>query len=109
MESKMALQPQSDSKQAPPAPIAHRPTIMGTKHVIAAGHHLAAQAGLEVLEAGGNAIDAGVAAGLALSVLETDTVNFGGVAPVMVYAAKSRSIHCIDGVGVWPKAITPDY
>ena len=43
---------------------ANRPTIMGTKHVIAAGHYLAAHAGFEILEAGGNAVDAGVAAGI---------------------------------------------
>ncbi len=93
-------------KKAAPA---NRPTVMGTKHVIAAGHYLAAHAGFEVLEAGGNAVDAGVAAGIALGVLQTDKVNFGGVAPLIVYLAKKREIHCIDGLGVWPQAITPDY
>jgi len=44
---------------------AQRPTIMGTRHMIASGHYLATLAGFEVLEAGGNAIDAGVCAGLA--------------------------------------------
>ena len=42
---------------------AHRPTIAVTTHAIAAGHYLAATAGFEILQAGGNAIDAGVAAG----------------------------------------------
>ncbi len=87
----------------------HRPTVMGTKHVIAAGHYLAAHAGFGILEAGGNAVDAGVAAGIAVGVLQTDKVNFGGVAPLIVYLAKQRAIHCIDGLGVWPQAITPDY
>ena len=91
------------------AAAAGRPTIMGTKHVIAAGHYLAAHAGFEILEAGGNAVDAGVAAGIAVGVLQTDKVNFGGVAPLIVYHAKTRAIHCIDGLGVWPQAITPDY
>ena len=40
-----------------------RPPIMGTRHVVSAGHYLAAHAAFEILEAGGNAIDAGVAAG----------------------------------------------
>ena len=40
---------------------AHRPTIMGTRHMVAACQYLAAEAGFRVLEAGGNAIDAGVA------------------------------------------------
>jgi gamma-glutamyltranspeptidase/glutathione hydrolase len=91
------------------AAAANRPTIMGTRHVIAAGHYLAAHAGFEILEAGGNAVDAGVAAGIAVGVLQTDKVNFGGVAPLIVYLAKQRRIHCIDGLGVWPQAVTPDY
>ena len=86
-----------------------RTTIMGTRHVISAGHYLAAHAGFQILEAGGNAIDAGVAAGIAIGVLQTDKVNFGGVAPQLIYTAKSREVHCIDGLGIWPRAITPDY
>src|SRR5689334_11986622 len=86
-----------------------RLSIMGTRHVVSAGHYLAAHAGFQVLEAGGNAIDAGVAAGMAIEVLQTDKVNFGGVAPQIIYTAKNRKVHCIDGLGVWPKAITPDY
>jgi len=91
------------------AAAANRPTIMGTRHVIAAGHYLAAHAGFEILEAGGNAVDAGVAAGIATGVLQTDKVNFGGVAPLIIHLAKKREIHCIDGLGVWPQAVTPDY
>jgi gamma-glutamyltranspeptidase/glutathione hydrolase len=87
----------------------NRPAIMGTRHVVAAGHYLAAHAGFEILEAGGNAIDAGVAAGIAIGVLQTDKVNFGGVAPILVYEAKTRKVHSIDGLGVWPQAVTPDY
>src|SRR3954468_2680946 len=89
--------------------MSNRPTIMGTRHVIAAGHYLAAHAGFKILEAGGNAIDAGGASGIAMGVLQTDKVSFGGVAPLIVYLAKKKEIHCIDGLGVWPKAITPDY
>ncbi|MBI4203827.1 MAG: gamma-glutamyltransferase family protein [Betaproteobacteria bacterium] len=86
-----------------------RMTIMGTRHVISAGHYLAAHAGFQILEAGGNAIDAGVAAGIAIGVLQTDKVNFGGVAPQIIYTARNKKVHCIDGLGVWPKAVTPDY
>ena len=35
--------------------------------------------------------------------------NFGGVAPQIIYTAKNRKVHCIDGLGVWPRAVTPDY
>jgi gamma-glutamyltranspeptidase/glutathione hydrolase len=83
-------------------------TITGTRHVISAGHHLATHAGFTVLEAGGNAVDAGVAAGLAIDALQCDRVSFGGVGPQMIYLAKTRSVHCIDGLGVWPGAIAPD-
>ena len=84
-------------------------TIMGTRHVISAGHYLAAHAGFQILEAGGNAIDAGVAAGIAIGVLQTDRVNFGGVAPQMIYTARDQNVWSIDGVGTWPAAVTPDY
>ena len=86
-----------------------RLTIMGTRHVAAAGHYLAAHAAFEILEAGGNAIDAGVAAGITIGVVQTDKVNFGGVAPMIIHTAKDKKVHCIDGLGVWPKLITPDY
>ena len=43
--------------------MSHRPTVYGTRHAVSAGHYLAAAAGFSILEAGGNAIDAGCAAG----------------------------------------------
>lgn len=82
---------------------------MGLTHAISAGHYLAAQVGFQILEAGGNAVDAGVAAGIVLGVVQSDRVNFGGVAPQMIYLAGQKTIHCIDGVGPWPSAMTPDY
>lgn len=83
---------------------AYRPVITGTRHMVSAGHHAAAHAGFTILEAGGNAIDAGVAAGIALGVLQTDRVNFAGVAPIMMYIAKDRRVVNIDGLGTWPRA-----
>ncbi|HYC13744.1 MAG TPA: gamma-glutamyltransferase, partial [Stellaceae bacterium] len=83
-----------------------RPTVMGTRHMAAAGHYLAAQAGFEILEAGGNAVDAGVAACIALAVVQSEFVSVGGVAPMMIYKAEDRSVVTIDGLGVWPKAVT---
>jgi gamma-glutamyltranspeptidase/glutathione hydrolase len=61
---------------------AHRPTIMGTRHMVAACHYLVAEAGFRILESGGNAIDAGLAAGIALGVVQPEYVNFAGVAPI---------------------------
>src|SRR6185312_5009417 len=65
----------------------HRPTVYGTRHAISAGHYLAAAAGFSILEAGGNAIDAGCAAGIALGVLQPDLVNVAGVAPILIRPA----------------------
>ena len=87
----------------------YRPSITGSRHMISAGHYSAAHAGFQILEAGGNAIDAGVAAGIALGVLQTDRVNFAGVAPTMIYLAKERKIVNIDGLGTWPKAASLEY
>jgi gamma-glutamyltranspeptidase/glutathione hydrolase len=86
-----------------------RPTIMGTRHMAVAGHYSAAHAAFSILEAGGNAIDAGVAGGIALGVLQSDLVNVAGVAPIMIYLAKTREVVTISGLGTWPRAITPDY
>src|SRR5215813_4764641 len=71
---------------------------MARRHVVVSGHYCASLAGLQVLEAGGNAIDAGVATGLAIDVLESEFVGFGGVAPIMVRLADG-TVHVINGVG----------
>jgi gamma-glutamyltranspeptidase/glutathione hydrolase len=68
-----------------------------------AGHYAAAHAAFQILEAGGNAFDAGVAGGIALGVLQCDIVNVAGVAPIILYDAKSRQVHSIGGLGTWPR------
>src|SRR5580704_14206575 len=85
----------------------HRPTIAVTQHAIAAGHYLAATAGFDILQAGGNAIDAGCAAGIALGVLQSDLVDVAGVAPIMIYLAGKEEVVTIAGLGPWPKALDP--
>lgn len=85
-----------------------RPVIAGPRHAISAGHYLAAAAGLTILEGGGNAIDAGVAAGLVLGVVQPDIVNVGGVAPIIIRRADGR-IESIAGLGHWPKSMPADY
>ncbi len=83
-----------------------RPTLMGRRHMIVSGQPLASMAGMRVLEAGGNAIDAGVAAGFALNVLQPDMANLGGVAPVMLYLAGERRVTTFSGVGRWAQSVT---
>ncbi len=89
------------------APSSHRPTIAVTQHAISAGHYLAATAGFDILQAGGNAIDAGCAAGIALGVLQSDLVDVAGVAPIMIYLAEKQEVVTIAGLGPWPKALDP--
>ncbi|WP_344419810.1 gamma-glutamyltransferase family protein [Pseudonocardia ailaonensis] len=81
--------------------------IAGVNHMVSAGHYLAAVAAFEVLEAGGNAIDAGVAGGIALGVVQSDMVNFAGVAPIIVRNGTSGEVKSISGLGWWPRAMTP--
>lgn len=81
---------------------------MASEHAICAGHYLATETGMAVLNGGGNAIDAGVAAGLAMGVVQSDLVNIAGVAPVMMWIAETREVVCIDGLGTWPRAMKPE-
>ena len=87
--------------------MSHRPTVYGTRHAVSAGHYLAASAGFAILEAGGNAIDAGCAAGIALGVLQPDLVNVAGVAPIMIRLANGH-VESIAGLGWWPKSLPAD-
>src|SRR5262249_57094093 len=80
----------------------HGNVVTGTRHMVWAGHHAAAHVGFLILEAGGNAIDAGVAAGLVLGVTCVDLVNVAGVAPIMIRLAATGEVVTIDGLGVWP-------
>lgn len=84
----------------------YRPTLLGRHHMVVAGHPLATMAGMKVLEAGGNAIDAGVAAGFALNVVLPDMANLGGVAPIVLALADAGRVTTINGVGRWPRAAT---
>ena len=83
--------------------------LMGRRYMIAAGHPLAAQAGARILAAGGNAIDAGVAAGMTLGVVHPDMVSFAGVAPILVHLGKTGETFEVSGVGPYPRRATADF
>ena len=57
---------------------------------------------------GGSAIDAGVAAGIALNVVERHLTDFGGVAPIIVYRPGMAGPESIDGLGRWPASLDLD-
>ncbi|MDB5414128.1 MAG: gamma-glutamyltransferase [Rubritepida sp.] len=87
---------------------AQRPALRGTRHMASAGHYGAAHAAFAVLEAGGNAVDAAVAGGIALGVLQPDIVNVAGVAPIMIRMADGE-VWTIAGLGHWPAAADPEH
>src|SRR5919197_2397555 len=83
--------------------------VIGTRWAVAAGHPLAAEAGARVLAAGGNAIDAGVAAGITLGVVHCDMVSVAGVAPILVHTARTGETFQVSGVGPYPRASSREY
>lgn len=85
-----------------------RPEIVGNFGIVAAGRHYAVAAGTRMLMAGGNAIDAGVAAVFAAAVTEISHFGFGGEAPTIIYDAKARKVSVVNGQGTAPALATPD-
>lgn len=91
-----------------PPPESLRPTIVGSHYAVSAGHPIVAQIAARVLDRGGTAIDAGVAAGLASNVVQVDMANFGGIAPIVLRTAGSDQVWSIAGVGTWGQDVTID-
>src|SRR5438093_3164836 len=86
-----------------------RPVYYGTHGVIAAGHYLAARAGQRMFDRGGNAIDAVVASGFALNVLEPQSCGIGGEVPILVYWAREKRVYAVSGQGWAGKSATIDW
>ena len=87
----------------------YRPDLAGNTHAVSSGHHLATAAGFRILEQGGNAIDAGVATGIAINVVVADNTSFGGVAPIVIYDAEADRVFTLSGLGRWPKSATLEH
>src|SRR5437870_8750377 len=77
--------------------------------MVASTHWLASAAGMAVLERGGNAFDAAVAAGFTLQVVEPHLNGPGGDLPAIVYSARSGDVHVICAQGTAPAAATSDH
>lgn len=95
----------STSAQTP----TYRPPVRGTRGVVAGGHPLVAEAGLRMLHRGGNAVDAGVAATLAGSVIEFSHFAFGGEVPVIIKMASKPQVVTINGQGQAPALATIEF
>ena len=92
--------------QAKPRVQTLRPEIVGQHGIVAAGRHYTVEAGMRILHAGGNAVDAGVASVFAASVVEISHFGFGGECPTMIYDAKTRKVVVVNGQGPAPRAAT---
>ena len=85
-----------------------RPQLAGTFGMVASTHWLGSGAGMAVLEKGGNAFDAAVAAGLVLQVVEPHLNGPGGEVPVIGFDARRGETFVLDGQGPAPAAATLD-
>ncbi len=79
--------------------------MLASKHMVSSTHYLASLAGLRMFPRGGNAVDAGVAAGIALNVVEPHLTSFGGVAPIVIFGPGMDEPVTIDGLGRWPRGL----
>ncbi|MBI3822378.1 MAG: gamma-glutamyltransferase [Planctomycetes bacterium] len=95
-------------KYAPLDKPAKRGPAIGTKGMVSCGHPLAAQAGLDILDAGGNAFDAAVAVAATLNVVEPMMSGMGGFGVHLVYDASKKSVHCLDSSGRFPALTNAD-
>ncbi len=76
-----------------------RPVTMGPRGLVTSPHSLASQAGVDVLRAGGSAVDAAIATSAALSVLYPHMTGLGGDAFWLIHDAKTKSVRYLDGGG----------
>ena len=86
-----------------------RTVVMGTNGMVAAEHPLECRAAIKALEAGGNAIDAAVAAFYMTTVVEQHQAGLGGDGFILAYIAKEDRVIFINGTGPAPKLATADF
>ncbi len=96
------------SQRGPEGPRALRPVVRGSRGAVAGGTHLVTEAGMRLFHAGGNAVDAGIAALFAGAVTEYSHYGFGGEAPILIRTADGR-VFSIAGVGTAPKLATAEF
>src|SRR5215470_1173058 len=91
----------------PPHRDAYRPVVMGTRGAVTSAHPLASMAGIRVLLEGGNAVDAAVAVGAALNVVEPFMSGAAGIGLMAISTGGGRERHVLDFVGLAPMAADP--
>jgi gamma-glutamyltranspeptidase/glutathione hydrolase len=86
-----------------------RSMVISRNGIVAAESPLAAQAGVQILQRGGNAVDAAIAANAMMGVVAPMMNGMGGDLFVMVYDAKANKLYGLNASGWAPKALTPEY
>src|SRR5690242_6971223 len=94
--------------QGPPREQA-RSMVVTKFGIVAASQFLASQAGAKILEAGGNAVDAAIAANSVLGLTQPYVNGMGGDLFAIVYEAKTGKVYGLNSSGWTPKALTIDY
>src|SRR3989442_5090585 len=87
----------------PPHGNAYRPSVMGPRGVVTSAPPLASMAGIQMLLAGGNAVDAAVAVGSTLNVVEPFMSSVGGIG-LMLVSRRTGERHVLDFIGRAPGA-----
>jgi gamma-glutamyltranspeptidase / glutathione hydrolase len=85
-----------------------RPVVRGMRGAVAGGTPLVTEAGMRIFHTGGNAVDAGIAAMFAGSVVEYSHFGFGGEAPILIRTREGK-VYSIAGVGAAPKMATAEF
>ncbi len=83
-----------------------RPVVMGRNGVVSSGHHLASLAGVKVLQEGGNAIDAALAASFTLAVVEPEACGVGGDLFALVFMKNKGKVEALNASGPAPEKAT---
>ena len=88
---------------------ASRSEVIGQNGMVATSHPLATQIGLDILKNGGNAIDAAIAANIALGLMEPTGNGIGGDLFAIVWIAKDKKLYGLNASGPAPQDISIDY
>ncbi|OFW27973.1 MAG: gamma-glutamyltransferase [Acidobacteria bacterium RIFCSPLOWO2_02_FULL_65_29] len=86
-----------------------RSEVVARHGIVSTSDPLAAQAGLEILQKGGNAIDAAVATGAVLDVTSQNDTGIGGDLFALVYVAKDKKLYALNSAGWAPAGWTPEF
>ena len=100
---------QQNPADATQRPVPGRSVVATTLGIVAASQPLAARAGVQILERGGNAIDAAIAANATIGLMEPTGNGIGGDLFILYYEAKTGIVHGLNASGWAPSGLTPEF